>query len=268
MGQVTSKDGTTIAYERQGSGPALILVGGGLDDGSENVPLAAGFATSFSVVNYARRGRGDSGDTPPYAVEREIEDLDALIAAAGGSAHVFAVSSGGGLALRAAAAGLAIDRLAVYEVPYAISEEMRQRSAQFVAGLGPAAASERPGALLELFMSSFGSSAEDIEQAKNSSFWGDLVAIEHTIAYDAACMGDYRPPAFLARITQPTLVLTGAVPPDAQPGMGGLPADFFMRAAEAIAIAVPRAQQATVEDSGHVADPQTLVPVVTAFFQR
>jgi pimeloyl-ACP methyl ester carboxylesterase len=120
---VTSKDGTSIAYEHDGRGPAVILVGGPIDDGSENAPLIPELAERFTVNNYARRGRGESGDTPPYAVEREIEDLQALITEHGGAAHVFGASSGSGLALEAAAAGVAIDRLAVYEVPYAMAED-------------------------------------------------------------------------------------------------------------------------------------------------
>ncbi|MET1007889.1 MAG: alpha/beta hydrolase, partial [Propionibacteriaceae bacterium] len=113
---VTSADGTQIAYQREGSGPAVVLVGGGLDDGSENAVLLPGLAGEFTVYNYARRGRGGSGDTRPYAVERELEDLAALLAAAGGTAHVFGASSGGALALEAAAAGLPIARLVVYDV--------------------------------------------------------------------------------------------------------------------------------------------------------
>jgi len=124
MSRVTSKDGTSIAYDRHGSGPAVILVGGGLVDPatgragrSENAPLARELAEHFTVYNYDRRGRGDSGDTLPYALEREIEDLEALITEAGGSAHLYGVSSGGALVLEAAAAGIAADRLAMYEVP-------------------------------------------------------------------------------------------------------------------------------------------------------
>src|SRR5215217_3359647 len=115
--RVTSNDGTTIAYDRKGSGPAVVLLGGAQDDGAENAPLIPALAEHFTVYNYARRGRGASGFTEPYAVEREIEDLDALIAEAGGSAHVFGASSGGALALEAAAAGSAIDTIAVWEVP-------------------------------------------------------------------------------------------------------------------------------------------------------
>ena len=89
MPRVTSRDGTPIAYDRQGAGPPVILVGGGLDDGSENAPLAAELADRFTVYDYARRGRGESGDTEPYVVARELEDLEALVGQAGGSAHVY-----------------------------------------------------------------------------------------------------------------------------------------------------------------------------------
>lgn len=112
MSQAISADGTTIGYDRlSDEGPVLVLVGGGLDDGTENVPLGTHLAGSFTVVNYRRRGRGDSGDTEPYAVQREIEDLAAVIDANGGRAHLFGASSGGALALEAAAAGLPIDRI-------------------------------------------------------------------------------------------------------------------------------------------------------------
>src|SRR5918995_5747489 len=132
MGRVTSNDGTSIAYDRRGTGPAVILVGGGLDDGSENAPLVPELAEHFTVYNYARRGRGDSGDTLPYAVEREIEDIEALITEAGGSAHLYGVSSGGALVLEAAAAGTAVDKLAVYEVPYNMADDWPQRWRQYV----------------------------------------------------------------------------------------------------------------------------------------
>lgn len=127
MNRVMSNDGTSIAYDRQGSGPAVILVTGGLDDGSENAPLADELGRHFTVYNYNRRGRGHSGDTEPYALEREIEDIGALVAEAGGTANLYGVSSGGALVLQAAAAGLAIDRLAVYEVPYMMGADASQR---------------------------------------------------------------------------------------------------------------------------------------------
>ena len=267
MSRVRSKDGTSIAYDRQGSGPAVVLVGGGLDDGAENAPLVPELAARFTVFNYARRGRADSGDTQPYALEREIEDLQALIAEAGGSAHLYGVSSGGGLALETAAAGLAVDRLAVYEVPYTVADEPWQQWRRYVEQLDALLAEGRRGDTLELFMRLAGSSEEDIAGARSSPFWPGMEALAHTLAYDAACMGDGRPPtARLARITQPTLVLTGGVSPDAQVGMGGLPHDFFDQAADAIAASIPRAERLTLAGQGHVADPKVVAPVLERFF--
>ncbi len=126
MSHVTSQDGTSIAHDRVGNGPTLILVDGVLDDGSENAPLVSELAEYFTVYNYARRGRGKSGDTAPYAVAHEIEDLEALITEAGGSAHIYGASSGDALALETAAAGLPINKLAVYEVPYDMSADAPQ----------------------------------------------------------------------------------------------------------------------------------------------
>src|SRR6266487_6888404 len=117
MRKVISKDGTQIAYDQSGEGLPIILVVGAFNDHSSGAPLAAQLSEHFSVFNYDRRGRGESGDTAPYAIEREIEDLDALIAQAGGKACVFGYSSGAILALRAAAHGLAMCQLAFYDPP-------------------------------------------------------------------------------------------------------------------------------------------------------
>jgi pimeloyl-ACP methyl ester carboxylesterase len=266
---VTSKDGTTIAYDREGSGPAVILVGGGLVSRKEgignNAPLVPELAEHFTVYNYDRRGRGDSGDTAPYGVEREIEDLSALIDAAGGSAHLYGVSAGGALALEAAAAGIGVDRLSVFEVPYCVTEETQRRSQEFVERLGPALESGRPGDALELFMWFAGSSEDDIAGARNSPFWPGLEAVEHTIGYDVACMAGYRVPADrLAKITQPTLVATGGAGLDSH--SAGLPADFFERAAEAIVASVPDAEHRTVEGQSHAVEPKAIAPMLEEFF--
>ena len=157
MDSVTSKDGTPIAYERRGSGPAVILVGGGLDDGSENAPLAAGLAARFTTYNYARRGRGASGDTPPYAVERELEDIAALIANAGGRAHVYGASSGGMFALEAALAGLPIGRIALYEIPYDTTDGAAERFDDYREQLDATLSDGRRGDAIELFMRLAGS---------------------------------------------------------------------------------------------------------------
>jgi pimeloyl-ACP methyl ester carboxylesterase len=261
---VTSKDGTSIAYEREGRGPALVLVGGAIDDGSENAPLAPALAESFTVYNYARRGRGESGDTLPYAVEREIEDLEALIAETGGSAHVFGASSGGALALEAATAGLAIDLLAVYEVPYNMDQDGPHWNRGDVPEVEALLAEGRRGDVVELFMRTVGSSDEDIAGAKSSPFWLPLEALAHTLAYDAACVGDGPPPtARLARITQPTLVATGTVP-DAH---GGVPPEFMSRAADVIASSIPQAERQIIRGAGHMVDAELVAPVLERFFR-
>jgi pimeloyl-ACP methyl ester carboxylesterase len=262
VSRVTSKDGTSIAYDRQGRGPAVVLVGGGLVDPAtgragrwENAPLATELAAWFTVYNYDRRGRAESGDTLPYAVEREIEDLDALIAEAGGSAHLYGVSSGGALALDAAAAGLAVDKLAVYEVPYLIGEEAMRAWRRYVQDLGAALDEGRRGDAVELFMRVAGASEDDIAGARSSPMWPGLEAVAHTLAYDAACIGDEHPPtARLARIRQPTLVATGE---------GN---DFFTLAADAIVASIPQAERQTLAGQGHVADPKAVAGMLERFF--
>lgn len=264
MTHVTSRDGTPIAYERAGSRPAVILVGGGLDDGSENAPLVPELAGRFTVLNYARRGRGASGDTPPYSVHREIEDLDALITAAGGSASVFGASSGGALVLEAAAAGLPIDKVAVYEVPYMSDETAVAHWSEYVGRLAAALAENRRADALALFMRLAGSSEDDIAGARDSGFWPALLRLAPTLAYDAACLGDGRPPvARLATIARPVLVATGGVP---DPRMGGLRPGYFDEAADAIAAALPDATRRIVAGQSHVADPEVFAKVLADFF--
>ena len=162
MARVISADGTSIAYQRNGSGPAVILIGGGLDDGSENAPLAEELAKHFTVYSFARRGRGDSGLTQPYAVQREIEDIAALIEEAGGIAHLFGVSSGGMFALEAAAAGLAIGRIAVYEVPYDTADDALQRAQEYREQLDGALVRGRHADAVGLFMRLAGSSEQNV----------------------------------------------------------------------------------------------------------
>jgi pimeloyl-ACP methyl ester carboxylesterase len=254
--RVTSKDGTSIAYERVGSGPALVLVGGGAVDRSENVPLGPELAEHFTVFNYDRRGRGGSGDTLPYALEREFEDLAALIDVAGGSAHLFGASSGGALAMEAAVAGLPIGKLAVYEVPYMVGEVMQERWHEYVARLHTLLGQGRRGDAFELFMRLAGSPDAQIAAAKESPHWPGCEAIAHTLAYDAACIGDGPPPTDrLERIMQPTLVVTG----------GGN--DFFEQAADAILAGVPRAERHVLDGVGHAVEAKVLAPVLLEFLR-
>jgi alpha/beta hydrolase family protein len=263
MPNVTSKDGTSIAYERMGSGPAVILVGGAIDDGSENAPLVPVLAERFSVINYARRGRGESGDTLPYAVEREIEDIDALIAAAGGSAHLYGVSSGGALALEAAAAGSEVDRVAVYELPYNVADDWPPRWREYRDTLDALLAEDRRGDAAELFMRLADTPEDSIAYARSADFWPGLEALAHTLAYDAACLGDGQPPTSrLATISRPILVATGS----AHEADGAEWVRALDPAADAIAAAAPNAQRATFEGQGHVADPNAVAPLLERFF--
>jgi pimeloyl-ACP methyl ester carboxylesterase len=264
MNRLTSKDGTPIAYEKVGSGPAVILVGGGAVDRSENTPLAPELAERFTVYNYDRRGRGDSGDTQPYALEREMEDIEALIVAAGGSAHLYGASSGGALAMEAAAAGLAVEKIAVYEVPYSMGDEAARQWQEYVVRLTSTLADGRRGDAFALFMRIAGSSEQDIEAARSSEYWAGCEAIAPTLAYDAACLGDGRPPiARLARITQPTLVATGGSSPDSFVAGGG---SFFDAAADAIAASIPQAQRRIVAGQTHMVDAKVLAPILAEFF--
>jgi Alpha/beta hydrolase family len=264
-GHVTSRDGTAISYDRAGNGPAVVLVGGGLDDGTENAPLAAELANRFTVLNYARRGRGESGDTPPYAIDREIEDLEALIAEAGGSAHVYGASSGGALALRAAAAGLAIDAIAVYEVPWNGADDWAPRWRRYAEDVAAAIADGRPGDALELFLQVTETPDEHIAGMRGSPYWPAMEALAHTLPYDAACLGDGRPPtAVLTRIAQPVLVATGGPhPPDAATWVRALDP-----AADAMAKSIPNAERQILEGQSHVPDPTALALILERFFAR
>jgi len=151
MNEVTSRDGTTIAFDRLGEGPPVVLVCGGSTDRMANAPLAELLAQHFTVLNYDRRGRGDSGDTPPYAVEREVEDIEAVIGEAGGSAFLYGTSSGAALALEAAASGLPITKLALWEPPF-ILDESRRPPADQVAQYDRMIAEGRRGDAAEYFM--------------------------------------------------------------------------------------------------------------------
>lgn len=266
MAQVHSADGTSIGYDRLSDhGPTLVLVGGGLDDGTENQPVGEYLADSFAVVNYRRRGRGDSGDGEPYAVEREIEDLAAVIdATGGGRAHLFGASSGGALALEAAAAGLPIDRIAVHEVPYQVEDAMISAWQAYRVDLEAALDAGDRDQALRLFMRLAGSSEQDIAGAEAAPVWPALRALAPTLRYDAACLGDGPPPAQrLASVRQPVLLTTGVT---VDPRMGGLPLDFFGAAADAAAAALLHARRDTLEVAGHVVDPTVLGPILRAFF--
>ena len=264
MDRVTSKDGTPIAFDRQGDGPAVILVGGGFVDRSENAPLATELAERFSTYNYDRRGRGDSGDTPPYAVEREIEDIEAVIAEAGGRAHLYGPSSGGALVLEAAAAGVAADRVAVYEVPYDMAEGGPERHRAYTDQLSRLLAEGSRGDAAALFMGIAGASGEMIEQARRSELWPGLEAIAHTLAYDAACLGDGRPPAARLAAHHPA----GAGRDGrGEPGLvRGRWRELLRPGRRRDRRGRPGAERRVIEGQDHMADPKVIAAVLGEFF--
>jgi alpha-beta hydrolase superfamily lysophospholipase len=223
MDTVTSKDGTTIAFDRLGDGPPVILVCGGSTDRMANAPLAELLAEHFTVFNYDRRGRGDSGDAAPYAVEREVEDLDAVIDAAGRSAFLYGTSSGGALALEAAASGLAITKLAIWEPPFSLDESSRPPADQVQRYNEMISAGHR-GDAVEYFMTKVvGLPPEFVAYARTQPFWQRQEELAHTLAYDATIMGDYSLPAELAAaVSAPTLVMAGGgeLPVHARDGAG------------------------------------------------
>jgi pimeloyl-ACP methyl ester carboxylesterase len=210
MSKTTSRDGTTIAFDRLGDGPAVILVSGASTTRLVNAELAALLAPQFTVFNYDRRGRGDSGDTAPYAVECEFEDLDAVISEASGSAAVFGASSGAVLALKAAAHGLAVTKLALWEPPFMFDDDAPQRQKDYAARLAELLATDRRGDAAALFMTLVGLPAEFIVQARTAPWWSGMEAVAPTLAYDAAVMGDGTlPTELVASVTVPTLVMDG-----------------------------------------------------------
>jgi pimeloyl-ACP methyl ester carboxylesterase len=261
MERVHSKDGTTIAFDRLGEGPPVIVVGGATCDRAMTRPLAEQLAQHFTVINYDRRGRGDSGDTAPYAVEREIEDLDALIAEAGGTASVYGHSSGAGLALHAAAHGLPIARVVLHEPPYnPDGEEERRISREYAENLKTILAEDRRGDAVELFMTTVGMPQEMVGQMRNEPWWAGMEEISPTLAYDSEVMGDISRggtiPADLAgAVTIPALVLCG----------GASPA-WMIDIGRQIADAMPNGRHRVLEGQEHVVAPELLAPVLAEFF--
>jgi pimeloyl-ACP methyl ester carboxylesterase len=257
METVTSADGTTIAFDRAGAGPAIIFVVGAFNERSTCAPLAGALRSRFTVMTYDRRGRGDSGDTAPYAVDREIDDLDALIAEAGGSALVFGYSSGAVLAMLAAARGSAIDRLALYEPPLTADGSAPAPPADAAAHLAELIAAGRRGDAVAYFQTEvIGMPAELVAQIRNAPMWPALERIAHTLVYDTTICGDGTVPAeTAAAITVPTLVIDGTAS-----------APALRRAARATADAIPGARQHSLEGQTHELVAEATAPVLAEFF--
>ena len=252
---VTSKDGTRLAAEVTGTGPAIVLICGGSVDRHANDGLAASLSADFTVWNFDRRGRGDSADTPPYAVQREIEDVEAVIAAAGGHAHLYGTSSGAGLALETSAAGAPVDRLVLWEPPYNVDPAGRP-PADTVEQLDRMIAEGRRDDAATFFMVDMVRMPPEFAAfARTQPWWAGQLALAHTLAYDARVMGDYSVPTeTAARVTVPTIILTG-----------GSSFPFFRPTAEALAAAMPDARTAVLDGQEHNVDPAVLGPAMKEF---
>lgn len=260
--QVTSRDGTRIAFEKRGQGPALIVVGGALSDRAGGADLAALLAPHLTVYTYDRRGRGDSGDTKPYAVAREIEDIEALVDHAGGTAFLYGKSSGAALALQAAAALQGkVRKLALYEAPYDETQGAAKAWAEFRAKLDGLLAADRRAEAVSLFMQFVGAPEEAVAKMKASPAWPGMVAMAPTLAHDNAVLGGDRsvPVAIAARIQASTLVMDGSA------SAGPMP--FMRPTADKLAQAIPGARRQVVEGQAHDVDAKVLAPVLVKFFR-
>lgn len=264
MRTTTSKNGTTIAFDRYGDGEPVILVQPAFGHRSFNpqfVELAELLAPSFTVFNYDRRGRGDSGDTAPYAVEREIEDLDALINEAGGSAYVYGISSGAVLALTAANHGLAIRKLALYEPPLAVDDSRPPVPADYIQRLTKLVEDDRRGDAVEYFMTvGVGAPPEMVAFMRTQPMWPSFEEVAHTLPYDAAIVdglmdGKAVPAGRVAGVTAPSLLIIGTE------------THAWMRsAANALSEALPKAQVRVIDGEFHAVPPSLLAPAVAEFF--
>jgi pimeloyl-ACP methyl ester carboxylesterase len=258
---VTSKDGTRIAYDRWGKGPAVILVNGALSDRSGNAELAQLLAPHFTVYSYDRRGRGDSRDNKPYSVEREIEDIEALIDSAGGSASVYGKSSGASLALRATASlGDKVRKLALYEPPYSDAQGAAKEWKDLRMKLDALLAAGQRAEAVTLFMKFVGAPDEALAKMKASPAWPGMVAMAPTLAYDIAVVGDDRslPVAIGAKVKTDTLVMDGEASLKTMP---------FMRVtADKLGKTIPGAQRRVVEGQAHDVSSKVIAPILVKFF--
>ena len=256
-----SADGTRIAYEVSGSGPALALVDGALCRRAMGParPLAEQLATQFTVLAYDRRGRGESGaGESPYHPDREVEDLAAVIEAAGGRAHVFGASSGAALALRAAQAGVPTDRIAVYEAPYIVDDTHAPNDPALPRRLQDLVDDGRRSDAVSLFMSTVGAPRPVVAVMKLLPVWKKLTGVAHTLPYDLSLVIEHEqgrplPEDLYDAVSAPTLVIAGGKSP------------VHMRNAQAaLADVLPDGRLETLPGQTHMIKAKVTAPVVAA----
>lgn len=264
MQTVTSRDGSRIAYDRHGSGPAVILVGGALGyrKFSKMEELAKLLAERCTVINYDRRGRGDSTEVKPFALQREIEDIAVLIEAEGGSASLWGWSSGGALALRAAATGIGVERLSVYEVPFMVTPHAKRPTPDYGERLDELIeAGDRSGAVKHFMRNSIGIPAPFVAMMRLMPMWKGLKVTAHTLPYDWAALGRhtmYGAPLNAeewAPVTAPTLVAYGAKSPA-----------VLRQGSSALAEVLPNAELRELKGVSHNVKMNVLAPLLAEFF--
>jgi pimeloyl-ACP methyl ester carboxylesterase len=261
MPKVISKDGTSIAYSKTGNGPTIIVVDGALCSRAfgptpKLVPL---LSNNFSVVTYDRRGRNESGDTAPYSVEREIEDVEELIKEAGDSVYMVGFSSGAALAFRAAASGLAIKKLAMYEAPYIMNMGGHNPPADTAEQLKQLIASGQRSAAVKFFMKDMVGIPGIIPAIMSlTPIWKKLKAVAHTIPYDAAIMDGFSIPAALAtKINIPTLVMNGSK------------SQVSLRnASKKLSELIPNAHYKVLKGQTHDVSMKSIAPELIEFFKN
>ncbi len=254
----TSNDGTRIAYEAWGDGPAVLIVLGALNSRRSGTKLAKLLASKFRAVTYDRRGRGDSQDSASYSPDREVEDIAALIEAIGAPVYLYGHSSGAALAITAAVnLRMQVAKLAVYEAPYALDEGARKAATEYFAALKVALSAGRNGDAVALFVRSVGVSDNQIQAMRQMPMWNGLEKLAPTLRYDSEVLGEGHvlPATLLARVTTPTLVMHGGA---------GSPA--MRDAAQAISEAIPKAELRTLARQTHGVSPKVMAPVLEEFF--
>ncbi len=262
MKKVTSKDGTRIAYEFLGKGPVLILVAGAMGTHNDMTLLAQLLSSNFAAINYDRRGRGDSTDSKPSSLEKEVEDIEELIDATGGSAYLFGISSGGALALEAAISLKdKVKKLAVYEIPYDSSEAGIKAWHEYTTRLNEFIEKDRRGDAVTLFMKFVGVPDEMLAGMRQAPYWQGIEAVAPTLLYDAAALGKDRvvPIERVKNVTARTLIMDGGESLKLMP--------FMHVTAQALAKAIPGAEQHTLEGQRHDVDIKELAKVLEKFFK-
>ncbi|MGA8986849.1 alpha/beta fold hydrolase [Aeromicrobium sp.] len=260
METATSVDGTTLAYDRVGEGPPLILLGGATCTRGITLPLAQALSEHVTVINPDRRGRGDSNDLsgpPPYDPRREVEDVAALVEAAGGAAAVYGHSSGAALALHAATAGIGVTSLVMHDAPFNLPGT-EQRGRDWDALLTSLLAADRRGEAIEAFLTLVGLPSAVIEQMREGPYWPAMEAVAPTLAYDSAAMGDRDgglvPAAEIARVDVPTLVV-----------VGGADHDFMIDVAHRLVEGIADARLEHLVGASHDVGPEIVVPAILPF---